>query len=308
MELVATAQFKKAMDLAVNADAYTKKIVEFVHDLAQSGEKLSHPLLVERKKPIEDKDVVLLVLSANRGMCGGFNSGVIRLASQRLLHLQKDYHGVSLEVSGKRGISAFKFKKQTLTNEYLDLQDKPQLEQIEELAESYLERFLAGEIDRLDICYTKFDSISRQYAVIETILPIAELTEKGDVNAVKDDVEADLKKAALMKKADTITAEGKDKGVAALKKKSGNIQFDLLPSAEDILEELIPKSFRAKLFKCFLDSAVGEQIARMVAMKAATENADGMIKMLTTAYNRARQSQITNEITEIISGADALSN
>ncbi|GHT37751.1 ATP synthase gamma chain [Planctomycetales bacterium] len=308
MELVATAQFKKAMELAVAADAYTRKLVGLVHDLAQSGEKQSHPLLIERKQPIEQKDVVLLVLSANRGMCGGFNSGVMRLASQRLQHLQKDYHGVFLEVSGKRGIAAFKFKKQSPVNEYVHLQDKPQLDQVEELADRYIEDFLADKIDRLDICYTKFDSISRQYAVIETILPVTELTSEGDVNAVRDEADADLKKAALMKKADSMTAEGKDKGVAALKTGNINTQFDYIPSAEDILQELIPKAFRAKLFKCFLDSAVSEQIARMVAMKAATENADGMIKMLTTSYNRARQSQITNEILEIISGADALAN
>ncbi|MDR2704991.1 MAG: F0F1 ATP synthase subunit gamma, partial [Planctomycetaceae bacterium] len=98
-----------------------------------------------------------------------------------------------------------------------------------------------------------------------------------------------------------------DKGVAGLKE-HGNIMFEFLPSPESILEELIPKAFKSKLFKCFLDSAVSEQIARMVAMKAATENADKMIGLLTTSYNRARQSQITNEILEVISGADALAN
>jgi F-type H+-transporting ATPase subunit gamma len=111
----------------------------------------------------------------------------------------------------------------------------------------------------------------------------------------------------MVRKADDVTADGVDKGVARLKSR-GNTLFEFLPSAKDILEELIPKAFKAKLFKCFLDSAVNEQIARMVAMKSATESADKMIGFLTTAYNRARQSQITNEILEIISGADALAN
>jgi F-type H+-transporting ATPase subunit gamma len=105
--------------------------------------------------------------------------------------------------------------------------------------------------------------------------------------------------------AEKMTASGTDKGVAELKSRGG-FEFEFLPSPQSILEELIPKAFQSKLFKCFLDSAVGEQIARMTAMKAATDNADQMVTLLTTAYNRARQSQITSEILEIISGADAL--
>ncbi|MDR3196807.1 MAG: ATP synthase F1 subunit gamma [Planctomycetaceae bacterium] len=307
MELVATAQFKKAMEKAIAADAYTKRLVGLVHDLSQSGEQLEHPLLIERKQDRSQKDVVLLVLSANRGMCGGFNAGVMRLAAQRLKNFQNDYSGVYLEVSGKRGISAFKFRGAEIAKSYIHLQDKPTLEQVTELADHYLEDFITDKIDRLDVCYTKFDSLSRQYAVIETLLPITELTTEGDVNAVQDELDTDLKKAALVKQAHEITADHSDKGIAGLKERS-NIMFDFLPSPESILEELIPKAFKSKLFKCFLDSAVSEQIARMVAMKAATENADKMIGLLTTSYNRARQSQITNEILEVISGADALAN
>ena len=307
MELVATAQFKKSMELAVAADAYTKRLVELVHDLSTSGQELSHPLLVERNQPKEQKDVTLLVLSANRGMCGGFNSGVMRLAYQRLAQLRENYSGVSLEVSGKRGISAFKFKKANIVKEYIHLQDKPQMELVTELAEHYVEDFLADKIDRLDVCYMKFESMGKQYPVVETLLPLTELTAEGDVNAIKEEVKVDLKQAALVKQADEMTKDRKDKGAAGLKS-LGNVQFEFLPSPESILEELVPKAFNSKLFKCFLDSAVGEQIARMTAMKAATDNADQMITMLTTAYNRARQSQITNEITEIIGGADALEN
>ena len=306
MELVATAQFKRAMEKAIAADAYTNRIVTLARDIAAS-EPCAHPLLAERRQDRSKKDVVLLVLSANRGMCGGFNAGVMRLAAQRLKSFQKDYAGVALEVSGKRGISAFKFRGMDIAQSYTNLQDKPTLDAIAKLADHYLELFLADKIDRLDVCYTKFESISRQYPVIETLLPIADLTAEGDVNAVKDDSDKDLKKAALVRKADDITADGADTGAARLKSR-GNMTFEFLPSPESILEELIPKAFKAKLFKCFLDSAVNEQIARMVAMKSATESADKMIGLLTTAYNRARQSQITNEILEIISGADALAN
>lgn len=307
MELVATAQFKKAMEKAVAAEAYTKRLVSLVRDLTDSGEPFAHPLLIERKQDRSQKDVVLLTLSANRGMCGGFNAGVMRLAMQRLKGFQQDYAGVFLEVSGKRGISAFKFRGINIDKSYTHLQDKPTLEMVSELADHYLELFIADKIDRLDVCYTKFESISKQYPVIETLLPITELTAEGDLNAIKDETAQDLKKAALVRQADKVTADGTDRGAARLQSRE-NALFEFLPSPEDILEELIPKAFKAKLFKCFLDSAVNEQIARMVAMKSATESADKMIGLLTTSYNRARQSQITNEILEIISGADALAN
>jgi len=307
MELVATAQFKRAMEKAVAADAYTKKIVGLVRDLTDSGEPLDHPLLIERKQDRSQKDVVLLTLSANRGMCGGFNAGVMRLATQRLKSFHQDYSGVFLEVSGKRGISAFKFRGFDIAQAYTDLQDKPSLEAINELADHYIELFLADKIDRLDVCYTKFESISKQYPVVETLLPIAELTAEGDVNIIKDDSKRDLKQAALVRQADGLIADGDDKGAARLQSRAHSL-FDFVPSSKDILDDLIPKAFKAKLYKCFLDSAVNEQIARMVAMKSATESADKMIGLLTTAYNRARQAQITNEILEIISGADALAN
>jgi len=306
MELVATAQFKRAMEKAIAADAYTSRLVTLARDLAEA-EPFAHPLLVVRKGERSDQNVILLTLSANRGMCGGFNAGIMRLATQRLKGLQQDYASVALEISGKRGISAFKFRKIEIAESYVHLQDKPALEDVEELAEHYVELFLTNKIDRLDVCYTKFESISKQYPVVETLLPIADLTAEGDVEAVKDDTAQDLKRAAMVRQADSIIADGEDIGVARLKSR-GNALFDFLPSKEDILQELIPKAFKAKLYKCFLDSAVNEQIARMVAMKSATESADKMIGLLTTAYNRARQTQITNEILEIISGADALAN
>ena len=130
-------------------------------------------------------------------------------------------------------------------------------------------------MDRLDVAYTRFISLGRQEAVIETLLPLAEVEGMGNA----------------------------PEAMAP----SGETQFEFLPSPQSILDEVIPASFKAKFFKCFLDSAVSEQIARMMAMKAATENADSMISFLTMTFNRARQSQITNELLEVISGADALS-
>jgi F-type H+-transporting ATPase subunit gamma len=135
-------------------------------------------------------------------------------------------------------------------------------------------------LDRLDVAYTKFESASSQKAVVETLLPLAEVGQVANLSPQSD--------------------------VNLFPQSSSEPQYEFLPSAESILDEVVPTSFRVRLFKCFLDAAVSEQIARMVAMKAATENADGMISQLSMAYNRARQGQITNELLEIIGGAEAL--
>ncbi|HVW39693.1 MAG TPA: ATP synthase F1 subunit gamma [Pirellulales bacterium] len=271
MELIATARFKKAMDRASAATAYTKRITALVADLANAGLEVSHPLLEGRS---EIKHATLLVLTGNRGLCGGYNSNVQRGGLARYKELQESVPQVTLEVSGKRGISAFRFREITPDATFTHFEDKPSYEEVELLANRYLEDYATGKLDRLDVAYTRFEGIARQIATVETLLPLGELTG----------------------------ADATDKGAG----QGGQSQYEFLPSAESILEEVVPTSFKIKLFKCFLDSAVSEQIARMVAMKAATENADKIIKHLTMTYNRARQSQITGEIMEVLGGVEAL--
>ena len=271
MELIATARFKKAMDRASAATSYTKRITALVADLANSGLQVSHPLLEARP---ETKRATLLVLTGNRGLCGGYNSNVFRAGLARLNELKASVPEVKLEASGKRGISAFKFRNITPDVAYTHFEDKPSFEEIDVLANRYLEEFITGQLDRLDIAYMRFDSIARQSATVETLLPLGSLTG-----------------------ADTAATGAKTQATR---------QYEFMPSAESILEEVVPTSFKVKLFKCFLDAAVSEQVARMVAMKAATENADKIIKKLSMTYNRARQSQITGEIMEVLGGVEAL--
>jgi F-type H+-transporting ATPase subunit gamma len=146
------------------------------------------------------------------------------------------------------------------------------------LASRYITSYIAGDLDRLDVVYTRFESSSRRSATIETLLPVGTLDE-SESSGVED--------------------SGTASGI-------GTVDYEFLPSAGEILEEIVPASFKARLFKCFLDAAVSEQIFRMVAMKGATENAGEMIDMLSMRYNRARQTQITSELSEIIGGAAAL--
>jgi F-type H+-transporting ATPase subunit gamma len=270
MELIATARFKKAMDRATEAASYTKKISEIVADLSGANLSFSHPLLTQLEEQTKN---VLLVMTSNRGLCGGYNGGVLRQVTTRLKEAKASGEELTIEVIGKRGMSFLKFQEMEFARSFTNFEDKPRFDEAEEFADRYIAGFIAGDIHRVDVAYTKFENASRQSAVIETLLPAGSL---GD----DDQTESD--------------------------KTDQGVDYEFLPSPENILEEIVPAAFKARLFKCFLDAAVSEQIARMVAMKGATENAGDMISTLSMQYNRARQSQITSELSEIIGGAAAL--
>jgi len=270
MELIATARFKKAMDRATEAASYTKKISEIVADLSKADLSFSHPLLTQ---PEEQTKNVLLVMTSNRGLCGGYNSAVLRHVTARLKEARSSGEELTIEVVGKRGMSYLKFQEMEYSKAYTNFEDKPRYDEVEEIADRYIDGFVSGNIHRLDVAYTRFETVSRQTAVLETLLPVGSIGD-DDENAAEE------------------AGQG--------------IDYEFLPSPEDILEEIVPAAFKARLFKCFLDAAVSEQIARMVAMKGATENAGDMISTLSMQYNRARQSQITSELSEIIGGAAAL--
>jgi F-type H+-transporting ATPase subunit gamma len=270
MELIATARYKKAMDRAAAVTAYTDRLSQIVNSLAASGTEVQHPLLEQRDNP---KSARLLVLTSNRGLCGGYNSSILRAAMPRIGELKGSINNVEVDVSGKRGINGLKFRGVETAETYQQFEDQPGYEEVEQIAAGYLEQYITGRIDRLDVIYTKFISTSRQIATIETLLPLGSLDD----------------------------GETTDDGAGGT-----NTEYEFQPSAESILEEVVPTSFKAKLFKCFLDAAVSEQVARMIAMKGATESAGDMIKQLSMTYNRARQSQITGEIMEIIGGVEAL--
>ena len=268
MELIATARFKKAMDRSVAARDYTSRLTKILHNIARSGAGIVHPLLDVRPT----KRAAVLVLTGNRGLCGGYNSNTIRQSMGVLGQWRSEGVSSHVAVSGKRGISALKFRGINMAEHYTTFDDKPDFEAVQQIGAGYLAAYAAGEIDRLDVVYTQFHSIARQSAETETMLPLKPPEPVGEL--------AQATRASQ--------------------------EYEFFPFAESILEEILPASFLSRLFKCFLDAAVSEQVARMVAMKAATENAGGLIKDLSRRYNRARQSQITGEIMEILGGVEAL--
>jgi F-type H+-transporting ATPase subunit gamma len=256
----------------VQAEAYTRKIAEMASDLSASAADVTHPLL-ERRERIGDS--LLLVLASNRGLCGGYNASIIREANAHIRQVQAEGATLHLELSGKKAIAYFRFQRVPAEQTYTQFEDRPRFDQVEELANRYIAEYVAGRIDRVEVTYTKYLSASRQMAVTETLLPLSPAPAGRE-------------------------RKPEPAGIVA------PVEYEFLPSARDILEEILPVSFKVRLFKCFLDAAVSEQIARRVAMKAATESAGEMIRNLTRLYNRARQAQITKEIAEVIGGAAAL--
>ena len=268
MELIATARFKKAMDRSIAARDYTRHLAKILENIASVGAEVAHPLLEIRPTA----RTAVLVLTGNRGLCGGYNSNIVRQSVALLGQWKSERVAAHVTVSGKRGISALKFRGVDIAERYTEFEDKPEFAAVAPIGTAYLESYSKGAIDRLDVVYTRFHSIAKQEAITETLLPLAPPTVAG----------------------------------APAKAKLASDDYEFYPSASSILEEILPASFMSRLFKCFLDAAVSEQVARMVAMKAATENAGGLIKSLSRQYNRARQSQITGEIMEILGGVEAL--
>jgi F-type H+-transporting ATPase subunit gamma len=266
MELIATARFKKALDRATEAEGFTRRITELAADLSASATDLRHPLLEKREVV---KNSILLVLSSNRGLCGGYNASILREANAAIRRATAEGVTLHLELSGKRAIAYFRFQRIPAEHTYTHFEDRPRFEEVDVLATRYLQAYTSGAIDRVDVAYMKFLNAARQTPVVETLLPL------GSVPAA--------------------TAAARQP-----------VEYEFLPDARSILEEIVPVSFKVRLFKCFLDAAVSEQIARMVAMGGATKNANDLVKSLTRQYNRARQTQITRELADIVGAAAAL--
>lgn len=268
MELIATSRFQRALRRAQEAESYTRKIAELAADLSKNAGDVSHPLLSTR--PV--KKSLLLVITANRGLCGGYNGSILREAIAATREYAANNTPFDLEVSGKRGIAFFKFQGIARTKEYTNFEDKPTFADVDQIASRFIDLYTTGQIDEVKVAYMKFVSAARQTAVVETLLPLSGVT----------------------------TTTSTDAGASA------KVNYEFLPDAAEILEELVPAALKVRLFKCFLDAAVSEQIARRVAMKAATENAGDLIKEITRLYNRTRQANITKEISELIAGSEAL--
>jgi F-type H+-transporting ATPase subunit gamma len=211
---------------------------------------------------------LLLVISSDRGLCGAYNGNVLRMALKHVRDTAANGIEVDVETSGKKSAAFFKFQKMNPVEKF-SIGDKPSFEDVSRLADRYMDGFSDGNWSAVRVAYMRFESNAKQIAEIIQLLPLAPDKNNEEAGGT-----------------------------------SANYEFS--PSAGEILDDLLPRSMKTTLFQAFNDAVVSEQIMRMIAMKAATENANDIGRDLRRDYNRARQAQITTELTEIISGAAAL--
>ncbi len=272
MQMIATAKFTNSLQRAHAAKPYTERVQQLVGEVlaaAVAGAEgdFEHRLIEgPAESPNRER---LLVISSNRGLCGAYNANVLRAAMTHVRELQAGGRQLDLETAGKKAVAYFHFQKVAITQGHT-MPDQPPYDEVERLADRYIEEFVAGQHDAVRVAYMRYESNSRQIPQVIQLLPL-EATPRvaGDAG-----------------------------GAEAL--------YDFSPSVEAILDELMPLAVKVLLFQAFLDATVSEHIMRMVAMKSATENASELGRTLTRKFNRARQAQITTELMEIISGAAAL--
>ena len=264
MEMVATSKLKRAQDRVIAARPYAQALAEVIGDLYSPA--LAEKFALLRQPPGAPKRVAVLLITSNRGLCGAFNSNLIREARRRLTEVEGQGGQVELHLVGKKGIGFFKFSKRPIASQRVDIGDKPTAAQAAELVTPLIEQFEAGGIDAVDLVFAKFNSAVSTPPSVLRILPVAPPTGEG----------------------------------------RRTVNYILKPSAEAILADLLPFYVRNQLYRALVETAAAEHGARRTAMKNATDNAGDILDILRRTYNRARQAQITQEISEIVGGAEAL--
>jgi len=275
MQTVASARFKQAHDRISSFGPYSAHVTAIIGDVVarSSRRRLDHPLL--RPAPKLHRDI-LLVITSNRGLCGSYNQGVLHLATERLVQLREGGYEIELHVVGARGARYLRFRGVEPDEVHEEFGDVPTYQQVAELADTMMQRFLGGRIGGLEAAYTQFVSSGRQRPAVAQILPVADLPgpeEPGEADEAFGPVP---------------------------------MPYDFLPSAQALMKRLLPMTVRLKLYQCFLEAGAAEQFLRRVAMQAATDNADDMIRELRLHLNRTRQMQITTELSEIMGGRAGL--
>lgn len=279
MQLIATARFQSTHGRAIASRPYSDKLGELVADLSKAaGGEADHPLMRSTESP---KRSVLVAITSNRGFCGAYNANVLRAA---ISHLDSRPESEETEVYmiGRKGVSYFRFAGRETEKQIVSLGENPRFEEVEPIANELMRRFTDGEIDAVHVAYMRFESTSRQEPTVMQLLPLQAFDGDGT-----DDGE---------------TLDASEQPEVSTR----SIEYEFSPEPEKLLDALLPASVRMRLFQAFLDATVSEHVARMVAMKAATDSADDMIKKLTREYNRARQTHITMELLDIIGGVNAL--
>ncbi len=282
MEMIASSKIRKAQRRILEARPFIDKIADFISDIACYSSVSDHLLMPHA----EIKKTLILGITADRGLCGGYNSNIIRLIEKTVRDTEEKGIDYELDIIGTRGRNHFRYIGMEPNRVFENLSDYPKFLDAREIAESILNRYKASEIDRVLICYTKFKNAAEQVTSSFQLLPIP-FEEK--IVDLKGDPDGET---GLVKIGDRVCVI--------------RPEFSYEPSPEAVLSSLLPEYIYTIVYMALLESTASETGARMTAMKNASENAEEMMKDLTRKFNRARQQQITMEITEIVSGAEAL--
>ncbi|MFE0024251.1 F0F1 ATP synthase subunit gamma [Amycolatopsis sp. NPDC059021] len=281
MELIATARITKARAKVAASRPYADEITKVLSALAGAAANLDHPLLVERPNP---KRAAVLVVTSDKGQCGGYNANVLRATEELLSLLREEGKEAQVYVTGSKGLNYYRFRGRQVTDSWTGFSDQPGYASAAEAGETLVESFLAGAddatgnsdgiagVDEIHVVYTEFVSMLTQKPVAKRVAPLEVEYSDGE----------EEKPAGLLP------------------------SYEFEPSADKLLAALLPKYINTRIFAALLESAASELAARRTAMKAASDNANELVNTLTREANQARQAQITQEISEIVGGANAL--
>jgi F-type H+-transporting ATPase subunit gamma len=270
MELIAASRIVKAQQRVVAAVPYSDLITEVVRDLSAAGAGADAPLLAGRS---EIKNVCYVVLSADRGLCGGYNAGVLRATEGEIKQDAIKGRGHSVVAIGRKAESYFRFRGYNVAQSFAGFTDNPTYAVAKEIGEYVTGLYESGEVDRVELVYTRFITAGSQEVVQRPLVPL-----------------------------DHDVAEGGD-----AKNEAGR-DYEFEPTPDTILETLLPRYIEARVYAALLNAAASEHAFRQRAMKSATDNAEELIKNLSRIMNRARQDSITTEIMEIVGGAEAMNS
>jgi F-type H+-transporting ATPase subunit gamma len=283
MEMVSTSKLKRAQDRVVGARPYAAALADVLGELYSPELAEDFPLLRQPEGGVIRRAAVLLITS-NRGLCGAFNANLIREARQRMRELEGAGAQVDLHLVGKKGVSFFRFTKRAAASARSDIGDRPTAAHAAELVEPLMQQFAAGTLDAVDVVFAKFNSAVSTPPTTLRILPVAppptdgRMVGSADRQAHAPSAHPPIRQSAF---------------------------FILRPSAAAILEQLLPLYVRNQVYRALVETAAAEHGARRTAMKNATDSAGEMLDILRRTFNRARQAQITQEIAEIVGGAEA---
>ena len=263
MKMVAAAKLRRSQENMIAARPYAAKMLEVLNSLAMRADQTLHPLLNLRP----EQRVRVVVITADRGLCGAFNTNILRFSTAFLREKEAEGASVSLEIAGRKGAEYYKRRPWTIEDRWTGLFNRLRYEDADRIAASLIEAYTAEKCDAIYLIYNQFKSVIAQQVVVERLLPIGRLEPAGE---------------------------------------SAGPDYLYEPTQQELFETLLPKHVTFQVFRALLESCAAENAARMTAMEGATNNAKEMIERLTLFANRVRQAAITKEIIEVVSGAQAL--